>query len=231
LCWLAAWDMTRDGEMSARDYVRLVVSGIATVKDITVLQAVLRQARMAVQQYADQAWRAEGLSLLATELRSLIAGAQPGSDHQLAYLQAFAPTAASQEDLAVLQAILDGSAVPEGLSVDTDLRWALIHALVSGGRLSAADIDAELERDATATGERSAALCRAAIPTAEGKAAAWAAIVGGELPNHLARTTVSGFQDPHHPQLMAPYRDKYFAQVGRIYREWTFDQAQTFAVG
>ena len=28
LCWSAAWDMTRDAEMPARDYVRLVLSGI-----------------------------------------------------------------------------------------------------------------------------------------------------------------------------------------------------------
>ncbi|WP_433516726.1 aminopeptidase N [Nonomuraea sp. CA-143628] len=231
LCWSAAWDMTRDGEMSTHDYVKLVVSGVGTVKDITVLQAVLRQARMAIQQYADPAWRAEGLSLLATELRTLLATAEPGSDHQLAFLQAFAPTATAEADLAIIAGILDGSAVPEGLTVDTDLRWTLVHALVVGGQLDGADIDAELARDATATGERSAALCRAAIPTAEGKAAAWASIVGGKLANHIARTTVNGFQDPHHPELLAPYREKYFAEIGRIYKEWTFDQAQTFTVG
>lgn len=231
LCWSAAWDMTRDGEMSTRDYVKLVVSGVATLKDITVLQTVLRQARMAVQQYADPAWRPEGLRLLATELRSLLGTAEPGSDQQLAYVQAFAPVAVTDEDLAVLQGILDGTAVPEGLSVDADLRWTLVGALVSGGKLGAADIDAELERDATATGERSAAQCRAAIPTPEGKAAAWDSVVGGALANHIARVTIAGLQDPNHPELLAPYREKYFAEVGRIYKEWTFDSAQTFAVG
>ncbi|KAB8190817.1 aminopeptidase N [Nonomuraea phyllanthi] len=231
LCWSAAWDMTRDGEMSTRDYVKLVVSGAGTVTDITVLQAVLRQARMAVQQYADPSWRPEGLALLAGELRSLLGSAAPGSDHQLAFLQAFAPVATSEADLDLLGAILDGSEVPVGLSVDADLRWTLTHALVSGGRLGEADIDAELERDPTATGERSAALCRAAVPTAEAKAAAWERVVGGKLANHIARTTINGFQDPHHPELLAPYREKYFAEVGRIYREWTFDQASTFAVG
>ncbi|MET7462098.1 aminopeptidase N [Nonomuraea sp. NPDC005501] len=231
LCWSAAWDMTRDGELSTRDYVRLVVSGVGTVKDITVLQAVLRQARMAVQQYADPAWRQEGLALLATELRSLLEGAEPGSDHQLAFLQAFAPVATSEGDLALLSGILDGSAVPAGLTVDTDLRWTLVHALVSGGVLGEADIEAELRRDPTATGERSAALCRAAVPTAEAKAAAWAAVVGGGLANHIARTTIAGLQDPQHVELLEPYRDKYFAEVGRIYKEWTFDQASTFAVG
>lgn len=231
LCWSAAWDMTRDGEMATRDYIKLVISGIATVKDLTVLQTVLRQARQAVQQYADPAWRAEGMALLSGELRSLLAAAEPGSDHQLAYLQAFAPVATSEDDLALLAAILDGREVPAGLSVDTDLRWTLVHALVVGGRLGPADIEAELERDPTATGERSAALCRAAVPTAEAKAAAWERIVGGKLANHIARTTINGFQDPHHPELLEPYRAKYFEQVGRIYQEWTFDQASTFAVG
>ncbi|SEG87147.1 aminopeptidase N [Nonomuraea solani] len=231
LCWSAAWDMTRDGEMSTRDYVKLVVSGVGTVADITVLQAVLRQGRMAVQQYADPAWRAEGLALLATELRSLLGSAAPGSDHQLAFLQAFAPVATSEEDLALLAGILDGSAVPGGLTVDADLRWTLVHALVSGGKLAEADIDAELERDPTATGERSAAQCRAAIPTAEAKAAAWERIVAGKLANHIARTTIGGFQDANHAELLAPYREKYFAEVGRLYQEWTFDQASTFTIG
>ncbi|MEU5866190.1 aminopeptidase N [Nonomuraea sp. NPDC047529] len=231
LCWSAAWDMTRDGEMSTRDYVRLVISGAGTVSDITVLQAVLRQARQSVQQYADPAWQAEGQALLAAELRSLLGSAAPGSDHQLAFLQAFAPVAVSAADLDLVQAILDGTGVPEGLTVDADLRWTLVAALVSGGRLDEADIEAELRRDPTATGERSAALCRAAIPTAEAKAAAWDRIVGGELANHIARSTIAGFQDPHHTGLLEPYREKYFAEVGRVYQEWTFDQASTFAVG
>ncbi|MFI7697134.1 aminopeptidase N [Nonomuraea sp. NPDC049655] len=230
LCWSAAWDMTRDGEMSTRDYVRLVISGAGTVSDITVLQAVLRQARQAVQQYAAPAWRAEGEALLAAELRSLIGSAAPGSDHQLAFLQAFAPVAVAGADLDLLQAILDGTGVPEGLTVDADLRWTLVAALVSGGRLGEPDIAAELERDPTATGERSAALCRAAIPTAEAKAAAWDRIVGGDLANHIARNTIAGFQDAHHAELLEPYREKYFAEVGRVYREWTFEKASTFAM-
>ncbi|MEU0570381.1 aminopeptidase N [Nonomuraea sp. NPDC005983] len=231
LCWSAAWDMTRDGEMATRDYVKLVVSGVGTLRDITVLQSVLRQARQAVQQYADPAWQAEGLALLAAELRSLLAVAEPGSDQQLAYLQAFAPVATSGADLDLIQGILDGSSVPEGLAVDADLRWVLVHAMVSSGRYGEADIEAELQRDPTATGERSAALCRASLPTAESKAAAWEAIVGGQLANHIARATITGFADPRHVELLVPYREKYFAEIGRIYQEWTFDQAQTFAVG
>jgi aminopeptidase N len=231
LCWSAAWDMTRDAEMATRDYVRLVVSGIHSVNDLTVLQTVLRQARLAVQQYADPAWRAEGLSLLADRLRQLIAEAEPGSDHQLAYLNAFTAVATSPDDLAFLSGILDGTGAPEGLAVDTDLRWTLTHGLVAGGVLGVADIEAELARDATATGERSAALCRASIPTPEGKAGAWSAIVEGALSGAELRSTIVGFMDPRHVELLEPYGDRYFDEVGRLWKTWTSDMAQNFAIG
>lgn len=231
LSWSAAWDMTRDGEMRARDYVRLVTTGVGAVKDITIVQALLNQARMATQQYADPAWTAEGLALQAEALRGLLATAEPGSDHQLAYLNALAQVAVADSDLDLLAAILDGSAVPAGLAVDADLRWTLTRALVVGGRLGEAEIAAELERDPTASGERSATLCRAAIPTAEAKATAWRTILGSEAAGTTLRATVGGFQEPHHVELLRPYRAAYFAEVGRVYRDWTFDSASRFANG
>ena len=44
LCWAAAYDMCRDAEMPARDYVRLVLGGVDSVRDISVVQTLLRQA-------------------------------------------------------------------------------------------------------------------------------------------------------------------------------------------
>src|SRR5262245_58513518 len=34
LCWAAAWDMCRDAEMAARDYVSLALSGVSAIEDI-----------------------------------------------------------------------------------------------------------------------------------------------------------------------------------------------------
>ncbi|MEU9837248.1 aminopeptidase N [Streptosporangium sp. NPDC048047] len=231
LCWSAAWDMTRDAEMAARDYVALALSGLASIKDISVAQAVLRQARQAVQQFADPAWRAEGLALLASGLRSLVAGAEPGSDHQLAYVNALASVATSAEDLSFLSGLLDGTTVLDGLTVDADLRWTLVHALASGGVLGEEDIAEELLRDSTATGERSAARCRAALPTPGDKAKAWAAMTEGKLSGAMLRSTILGFMDPNHPDLLEPYAAKYFEQIVHIWSTWTFDSAQNFAVG
>ncbi|MWA03815.1 aminopeptidase N [Actinomadura sp. LD22] len=229
LCWSAAWDMTRDAEMATRDYVRLVAKGIRGVTDISVTQTLLRQARTAVQQYADPSWRKEGLALLAGTLFELAREAAPGSDLQLAYTQAFAASAVSEEHLAYVRALLDGSQSLDGLTVDTDLRWALLRRLVVTGKAGEDEIDAEHERDRTAAGERHAAGCKAAIPTAEAKAAAWDRIIGGTLPNAVYRATLGGFVEPDQAELLVPYVDKYFAEVGRVWKEWTSDMSQTFA--
>ncbi|MFA1542783.1 aminopeptidase N [Actinomadura monticuli] len=229
LCWSAAWDMTRDAEMATRDYVRLVAKGIRGVTDISVTQTLLRQARTAVQQYADPAWRKEGLALLADTLSELAREAEPGSDLQLAYTQAFTASAVSDEHLSFVQGLLDGSQALAGLTVDTDLRWSLLRRLVVTGRAGEAEIDAEHERDRTAAGERHAAACKAAIPTAGAKAAAWERIVSGDLPNAVYRSTLGGFVEPDQADLLVPYVDRYFAEVGRIWKEWTSDMSQTFA--
>ena len=231
LCWSAAWDMVRDGEMAARDYVRLVLSGISSVADISVVQTLLRQAGQAVRRFADPGWRETGLALMAVALRDLLHDAPGGSDTQLAYVRAFAGVATSADDLALLAGLLDGSVVLDGLSVDTDLRWSLLWRLVSRSTSGADEIDAELALDATDAGERHAAACRAAIPTAEAKQAAWAAMTGGEQTIAMFRALLSGFADQDQPQLVEPYRDTYFKVVGNVWRDWSSAMAQDFVSG
>ena len=166
LCWAAAWDMCRDAELAARDYVRLVLAGVGSVTDISVVQTLLRQASAALRRYADPAWRPAGLELAAGALRDLLERAEPGSDAQLAYVQAFTGVATSPGDLALLAGLLDGSGPIDGLTVDTELRWRLLRRLISRGAAGEAEIEAELARDATDAGARRAAACRAAIPDA-----------------------------------------------------------------
>jgi aminopeptidase N len=231
LCWAAAWDMCRDGEMAARDYVRLVLGGVDSVADISVVQTLLRQASVAVRHFADPAWRAEGLELMASALRPLVAGAAPGSDKQLAYLRAFSGVATSSADLTFLAELLSGDQRLDGLSVDTDLRWALLRRLVSRGVSGDADIAAELARDATDAGERHAATCRAAIPTASGKRETWETMLAGKLTIAMFRAVLGGFADPDQEALLSGYRAAYFEAIGAVWRDWSSAMAQDFVEG
>jgi aminopeptidase N len=231
VCWAAAWDMCRDGELAARDYVRLVLGGVDSVRDISVVQTLLRQAGQAARRFADPAWREPGLALMASCLRSMLLSAAPGSDHQLAYARAFAGVAMSAADLELLSGLLSGSVVVDGLVVDTDLRWTLLRRLVSRGAGGAAEIDAELSSDATDAGERHAATCRAAIPSAEAKRETWQTLIGGKLTIAMFRAALTGFVDPDQPELIEPYRPSYFGAVGEVWRDWSSAMAQDFVAG
>jgi aminopeptidase N len=229
LCWAAAWDMCRDAEMAARDYVQLVTSGVDHADDISVISTLLRQATAALRRFTDPAWRPAGTGQAASALLSLTERAEPGSDRQLAYLQAFTSLASRPGDLALLAGLLDGSAHMDGLVVDTELRWRLLQRLVSRGVAGPAEIGAELGRDPTDAGQRRAATCRAAIPQPEAKEAAWQQIISGTLPSATFRATLSGFADPDQAGLLEPYAKRYFDVVGDVWRDWSTDMAQWFA--
>ncbi|SIO89622.1 aminopeptidase N [Nocardiopsis sp. JB363] len=229
LAFGAAWDMTRDGEMAARDYVELVISGISGVSDVMVAQTLLRQAAGAIVNYADPAWRPVGFEKLGTRLRELLSSAESGSDLQLAYVNALASVAVTEADLSLLRGLLDGALTVDGLTVDTDLRWTLLHRLVAAGEAGETEIAAELEADPTAAGQRNAAGARASVPTSEAKEAAWERIVGGDLANAEFRSVLLGFTDPLQSDLYRAFLDRYFAQLAPAWDKWTGEFAQTFA--
>jgi aminopeptidase N len=232
LCWASAWDMTRDGEMAARDYLSLVLSGIGRESDIGVVQSLQGQAKGAIDLYADPAWRAEGLSRFADAALEQLRAAGPGSDHQLAWARAFASAAGTEQHLALLSGLLDGSATVEGLAVDDELRWTLLERLSATGVADEAAVLAELERDNTAAGLRHAETCRAARPTAEAKAAAWDAVVTAEtLTNTVQEAAIAGFVQSDQRELLAPYTAKYFSAIKGIFEERSHEMGQQIIVG
>ncbi|WDZ84877.1 aminopeptidase N [Micromonospora cathayae] len=229
LCWTAAWDMVRDAELSTRDYLALALAGLPAETDVNLVTPTLRQAASALSFYADPDWAPTGWADLARTAKAAVRSAEPGSGLQLAWARAYASAARSAEDLATVRGWLDGSTVPDGLTIDTELRWMLLQSLVANGRAGAAEIEAELARDKTASGEREAAYAHALVPTPENKAAVWAQLTGAEaLPNWRARALVQGFSHPAQVELTAPYRDRYFATVAQLWATRDSEPAQEF---
>ncbi|BCB84620.1 aminopeptidase N [Phytohabitans suffuscus] len=231
LCWAAAWDMVRDAELAARDYVALVVAGLPAERDINLVTATLRQAQSTLSFYADPAWAPSGWAALADAARSSVAAAEPGSGFQLAWARAYASAARDAADLAVLRGWLDGAGVPEGLTIDTELRWSLVQSLTAKGGAGSDEIEAELARDRTASGEREAAYARALLPTPEAKAEVWRRLTGPEaLPNWEHRSLLQGLQHPVQVELTAPYVEPYFATVRQVWDLRDSEPAQEFVI-
>ena len=231
-CWSAAWDMTRDAEMSTRDYVTLVLAGVGSESDSSVTRTVLSQATTLSWYYSAPEHRSETRRRFADGLAKLLEQAEPGSDSQLQFLRAYAAAAIDHDHLAAVRAILDGKRTLPGLQIDTDLRWHLLHQLVAAGLADADDIQRELDADDTATGRRHAASARSARPTAEAKAEAWASVVeSDELPNALQTAVISGFGDPDQRGLLEPYVEKYFDCLVDVWDTRTNETAQNIVIG
>ncbi len=232
LCWSAAWEMTREAELKARDFVTLVCHGLPAETEVGVVQRLLLQAQTAISSYADPAWAPQGWRMYTDRLMELAASVEPGSDHQLALVNALAGTVLGQDQVAVLRGWLDGSAPLAGLVVDTDLRWRLLHALVAHDAATEREIDEALTADSTATGNRQAERARALRPTDEAKAEAWRrAVRDDELPNAINESIITGFSHPVQKELLGSYVARYFADVGDVWRRRSSERAQPVALG
>ncbi|MDG4667793.1 aminopeptidase N [Mycobacterium sp. 236(2023)] len=241
LAWSAAWEMTRDAELRARDFVALVIGGLHAESEVGVAQRLVLQAQTALGSYADPQWAAEnGWPAFVDALLDLARESQPGSDHQLAFVNAVCTSVLSPNHVAVLSTLLDNEPAAvnlSGLVIDTDLRWRIVTALARAGVIDAEDpaspfIDAEAENDRTAAGRRQAAAAAAARPQAGVKNAAWEQVVEDDtLANITARAIIGGFVQPGQGEVLAPFRDRYFASISGVWERRSSEVAQTVVIG
>jgi aminopeptidase N len=233
LCWSAAWEMTREAELKARDFVTLVARGVHAETEVGVVQRLLLQAQTALNSYAEQGWaRTKGWPAFSARLLELAQGAEPGSDHQLSFVNSLASSVLDEATVAIVGGWFDGSAPLEGLTVDTDLRWRLLQSLVAHGKAGDERIDAELKRDNTAAGRRHAERSRALRPTDEAKASAWQrAVYDDELPNAVSDALISGFSHPGQKAMLGEYVGKYFEVIDEVWKRRSSERAQPTVVG
>ncbi|HXD61847.1 MAG TPA: aminopeptidase N [Lacisediminihabitans sp.] len=238
LVWGAAWDATRDAEMPASDYVRLVLSNIASETESTTIRTTLTQLGTTIRFYVNPASRAETVARVGDALWSLAQDAAPGSDAQFQFVKYFANLASTPAHVTALQGLRDGSTTLPGLTIDTDLGWELLEGLVLNGAAGQTEIDAALAADNTANGQQAAARAAATIPTEEGKLAAFDSVVdpggdraGAELSNAIVRATTVGFQHTNDPAILGAVVDRYFSSLVGIWESRSYHIAETLVVG
>ena len=216
LCWGATWDMCRDAQLTASDYVELVLRGVGVETDLTAVAALLNQARTAVDLYSPRDERRALARRFSDGVHELLGAAEAGSDHQLALARAFSSSISDADGAAVLRGWLVGAGVPDGLAVDADLRWRLLTDLARVGAVGVAEIDAERARDATAAGAEKAAGARSALASAETKEESWRRAVAEDTPNETHAQICAQFVQFDQDELLAPYTERYLDVVKAI---------------
>jgi aminopeptidase N len=236
LVWSAAWEMTREAELRARDFVALVSAGIVAETEIGVAQRLLLQAQTALGSYAEPGWAdSEGWPAFCDRLLDLARGADAGSDRQLTFVNALCSSVLSQRQASVLAGLLAGDPADAGLAgliVDTDLRWRIVTALARSGEIDADVIDAEVQRDPTSAGKRHGAQAGAARPQLPVKEAEWTQVTEDDtLPNTTGRSIIAGIGAPGQAELLKPFTARYFAAIPRVWERRSSEVAQTVVVG
>jgi aminopeptidase N len=217
VCWNALIDMVQQAELPVPRFVAALAGGIGREPSVSVLQALLAQAEQIIRQLATPEDAAAGKRLLADAAGQLLRSAEPASDLQLAWAQLLGWTATSADQLDLSAGLLSGDAAVPGLRVDAGLRWPLLQRLAAAGRVRDAVIDAELARDPTPGGQRYAAACRAAIPDAGHKDAAWQQLIDGGLGMEGLYVVARGFALPEQASLLAPYAARYLSTLREIW--------------
>ncbi|MFL6079369.1 MAG: aminopeptidase N [Ornithinibacter sp.] len=227
------WDMTRDAEMGARRFVDVVLETLPGESDSTLLRTLVAQLQTAVHSYTAPEHREALRTSTLDRLWEVARAAEPGSDAQLQLVSAAAALTAAGDDTTLLRALFEGTEVLDGLTVDFEMRWTLLTALVAAGAAEQAEIDAELAREDTATARERAAKARAARPTPEAKEQAWAeAVEGGGLPTAVVESTALGFTRPGtSPDLLRPFVERYHALLDTVHERGSHALVEAIVYG
>ncbi|MFS0852274.1 aminopeptidase N [Microbacterium sp. 179-I 3D4 NHS] len=232
LVWSSLWNATRDGDLDARRYLGSVRAHAHREPNGGLLVGVLANAAFAIRHFvADVHQDEEQRSWLAASLVALW-DAEAGSDAQLSWARAFAAASAYDDHHAPqVRELLDGH-VPDGLTVDPDLRWQLLTALATTGHASAQEIAAELERDDTGTGRTAARRALASRPDPAVRAAAWDAAWNDlSLSNDHLDAEIGGFRAGGRRDLIESFDDEYFFRIREAWQDRSIEIARRLVLG
>ena len=229
LCWSATWDMLRDAEISATDFIDIALSGLAGEDDIATVTIIGNQLASAVEIYSAPTKRDSARLKVGNAYEQMVKAAAAGSDHQLQYARNFTSFASSAEHNDLIKELLDGKL--SGLKVDADLRWTFVIALAERGLMDKGALAAELLKDNTLTGQLSHATALAALPTAQAKSQTWKSITTEDLSTSQREAKIAGFMRALHRPLLSAYVDPYFDLLLETWGKKSYEVASKFVMG
>jgi aminopeptidase N len=205
------WGALREGLLDARlgpdTYLDVAGAALPSESNDLILGRVLTESARRAGTYLHTAGHLERLETLMV---ALLANAGPGTDRQLVISRQLLRIST---DVSGLWSWLDGHA-PDGLLVDSDLRWRVLERLCVLGVAGRDDISREQQSDPSSQGALAALRCSAALPTVDGKLATWERIVSDpEISNHDLYALCESFFRPSQEQVTRPYQERYFAEL------------------
>ena len=230
--WGSVWDAVRQGELPARDFIQLAIGHLTGETESGTRRMMLAYLATAVGRYTAASEVVATRERVGDALWAFASEAAAGSDAQLQFTIAFTDLAATSAHADTLSALLAEEAQLAGLTVDTELRWAIVRALATMGRADETLIAQTLAGDDTSRGRLEADTARASRADAAAKRAAFDTIVDdASLSNERAGAIARGWARVLDGALLAPDVDRYLALLDDAWASRSFAIAKIIVVG
>ncbi|HAT1132981.1 TPA: aminopeptidase N [Corynebacterium striatum] len=216
--WTSLWNLTRDGEWPAQNYVDTVLKH-AVGEAPSLLTTALANAQFAVNHYLPES------PDYATQIWELLQQAEKGTDTHLllirAAINALGSTPEPGNDR--LRAVLDDA-------TDPDIRWAVLRALAAREAVSQEELDAEKERDNTLTGAAAYLGVSRSFPDCKREVFDMVREPGA-YSNAEVDSLLAAFNAPRSKHLTEPFAEEFFQVLDKIWQEHPIEIANRLVRG
>ena len=220
LFWHTLWDMVRDQQFAAGQFVALAADKLAGEDTLEIAQTVAGRALYAVGRYIPEQYRLQhAAQLFDLAWNGLYATGE--QDFRIVWARILIGAAQEPERIRRVLALADDGSGIEGFELDQDMRWSLVAKAVAysleGGFERLAP---ELERDSSDRGQRAAETVRASRAEAAVKSAAWSRFQEDrDASLHILSAAMHGFWWRPQDDLLAPYVGRFFDEVRGVFAE------------
>ena len=218
LFWHSLWDMVRDQQFKAQDYLALAREKLPLEGSLEITQTVIGNALYAQGRYLPEEQRLP-LAAQLFQLSQEQLFATQDQDFRIVWARTLIGAAQEPERIERLLALTDEGTGIDGFEFDQDMRWTLVtKAMAYGIEGAAGRLEAETERDGSDRGTRAVERTRTSQPNAEVKAAAWRRFLEDEESSlHILTASMAGFWWLHQGELLAPYVGDFFGSIEDLF--------------
>ena len=231
--WTSLWNMTRDGQWPAREFIAAVLQHAPREANANLMATNFANARHAAAHFLPEDQRDVARAEIAQTSWNLLTSADPGSDAQLTIARStIASLAATPEDsgTAHLQKILDGDIA--GLQLSPDLRWSIIRGLAARDALSPGVLDQQRQDDNTLTGEAEYLGAKYSFPTAANKRYIFdQLLIPQAYSNAEVLQLLAAFNAPRSASLSEVFASEFFDVLSTIWAEHPIEIANHIVRG
>lgn len=223
ILWGSLWQMTRDAEISPKDFLELVFQQGIYEEDLSVLSShILTKASSITSNYLKKENKEEWSAKLNERAKKELENPSATEEEKIIWYRILESTSRTPNQLSYLKDLLDGKIIISGIKIDQERRWSILTRLSAFGDKNALDLIAKEEKaDTSDLGAKKAYGARVAYPDPKSKSAAWKEFTdpNTKYSTDMLRYGMRGFYWDHQEDILKDYENLYFESVIGIYKD------------